>query len=594
MSEAIPQGPAGAISVAPVRPRVWPAVVIIVLMWMGMLIPGWLAPITMVHMFGWMLSPLVALAALALWWLFFSRVRWADRLLGLLIFTVLGAIVWVFSHSTVGGMGVFFFGIPCSITVCVLFLAATPFLNWPVRRVGLLVVLALGWLWLLVVRNDGTDGSMNADIQYRWGETAEDRFLADAAAGKLRKEPAPAAAGSLVLQPGDWPGFRGLNRDSRLTGVRITTNWTQRPPKELWRHRVGPGWSSFAVVGNRLFTQEQRSEEEVVVCYDANSGAELWAHADLARFTETMAGPGPRATPTFHEGKLYAQGATGKLNCLDPTTGKALWSRDLVSDTGAKVPDWGFSASPLITHGLVTVFSGAPEGKSVVAYRADSGEKVWEAGDAKISYCSLHQAIIAGVEQLLLTSNRGLTAFNPTSGQVLWHHDWNVEGMARVVQPTPVDEYDFLIGTSFGLGTRRVHVHQEGGHWTTEEVWTTPALKPYYNDQVVFGDHVYGFDNNLLTCVSLADGKAAWKERGYGNGQILLLVDQGLLLVLSEKGEIALVEARPEAHKQLGRFQAVTGKTWNHPVIAHGKLFVRNGEEAVCYELAQEGENAGK
>jgi len=572
---------------APTRPRVWPAVVVIVLMWAMMLIPAWIAPITMAHMFGWMFSPIVAALLLAMWWLFFSKLGLRDRLLGLVVFGLLGGLIYVASDATVGAFGILLFGVPFSLTAAVVWLAVTPFLAWPTRRLGLLAVVAIAWLWLLLVRNDGTDGSMNAEIHFRWGEKPEDRFLADAASGKIAKRVTKSDSGEVpaVPQQGDWPAFRGSSRDAVVPGVRIGTNWLEDGPRELWRHRVGPGWSSFAVVGGKLYTQEQRGPEEVIVCYDANTGEEIWVHGNQVRFNETMAGPGPRATPTFHEGKLYTQGATGLLQCLDAATGKVIWTRDIAADTGAKTPEWGFSASPLVVNGLVVSFAGAGDGKSIVAYRADTGEPAWTAGDARVSYCSLQASTIDGVSQLLITSDQGLTGFDPSSGKELWHHPWVIEGMARVVQPTQVGDGEFLIGTSFGFGTRKVRIKKSDEGWSTEEVWTSRALKPYYNDQVVHRGHVFGFDNSFLACISVADGKLAWKERGYGNGQLLLLPDQDLLLVLSEKGEVALVEATPEGHKQLGKIQAIKGKTWNHPVIANGKLYVRNGEEAACYEL---------
>jgi outer membrane protein assembly factor BamB len=569
------------------RPRLWPAVVIVILMWAGMLIPGWLAPISLAHMFGWMLSPLIGLLLLAGWWLFFSRLGWRDRLLGFGVFAALGVAACLLSDPTVGVVGVMLFGLPFALTACVVWLVVSFFLRWPTRRVGLLLVALLGWGWLTVVRNDGADGSMNAEIYYRWGEKPEDKFLADRAAGKITKAKlgdsglnAPA-----TLQGGDWPAFRGPQRDGKLAGVRIATNWTDHPPKELWRHRVGPGWSSFAVIGDRLYTQEQHGPEEVVICYDANTGEIIWDHRDQVRFNETMAGPGPRATPTFHDGKLYTQGATGLLQCLDAATGKPLWKRDIAADTDAKTPEWGFSASPFIHNGVVITFTGAGSGKSIAAYQTDTGKPVWTGGDAKVSYGSLQLSKVDGVEQLLITSDSGLTGFDPASGKQLWHHDWSVPGMARVVQPTQVGDADFLIGTSFGFGTRRVHVKKDADQWTTEEVWTSRAMKPYYNDQVAHKGHIFGFDNAYLACINAADGKLAWKERGYGNGQILLLPDQDLLLIVSEKGEVALIEATPEGHKQRGKFQAIKGKTWNHPVIANGKLFVRNGEEMACFAL---------
>src|SRR5207253_2767439 len=136
----------------------------------------------------------------------------------------------------------------------------------------------------------------------------------------------------------------------------------------------GPGWSSFAVVGNHVFTQEQRQDAEAVVCYDADTGAEIWVHEDNVRFSEPVAGPGPRSTPTFHEGKLYTLGAKGWLNCLDAATGKLFWTRDIVKDSEVKVPDWGFASSPLVVQGIVTVYAGNKDnGKGVLGYKADTG-----------------------------------------------------------------------------------------------------------------------------------------------------------------------------------------------------------------------------
>jgi len=561
------------------RLRLWPGVVIVALMWVLILVPAWLAPATLVQFLLMFWSPIVATLAVVGWWLFASRLPWADRLLGVLVCVAAGLTALRLSDSSMA-IPFLMFTLKWVTTAWVGWLLVTPFLSWPVRRWGLVVVLLLVWSFFPLLRFDGVDGSMKADFAWRWSPTAEQQFLAES-----RGTPAAPDAEVLTLQPGDWPGFRGPERDGRLSGVRITTDWKQSSPRQLWRHRIGPGWSSFAVVGTHLFTQEQRGEDEVVVCYHADTGKELWSHVDQARFTEVVAGPGPRATPTFHAGKLYAQGAAGRLNCLDAATGKLLWSRDVVADSGAKVPQWGFAGSPLVVGDVVTVFAGGPEGKSVLGYHASSGEPAWSAGEGELSYCSPHLAHLGGVEQVLIATDAGLTSFHPVRGDVLWKHPWSAEKMARVVQPTVLDDTDVLIGTGFSVGTRRVHVSHAGDDWSNQEVWTTKAIKPYYNDLVIYQDHLYGFDGNYLTCVSLKDGAGRWRARGYGNGQVLLLADQGLLLVLGEKGEVALVEAKPEAHKELGRFQGIEGKTWNHPVVAHGKLFVRNGEEMACYEL---------
>jgi outer membrane protein assembly factor BamB len=573
------------------RLRLWPGVILVALLWFLLTVPGWLAPATKIQFFSMFLGPIAVAAAVTGWWLFASRLRWADRLLGLFAFAAVGAVTYLFWHSSLteaGGRGLFIlmiYVLPVVTTAWVGWLLVTPFLRWPVRRGGLLVVFLLAWGLFTLVRYDGVYGSMLPTFYFRWTLTPEEKALAEIAA----RGPGKAQADQVMaLQPGDWPGFRGPDRDGRRTGIRIATDWQQYPPREVWRHRVGPGWSSFAVADNRLYTQEQRGKDEVVVCYDAGSGVQLWAHQDAVRFKEAMAGVGPRATPTFHEGKIYALGATGRLNCLDAATGRAVWSRDVVADSGAKVPQWGFASSPLVAQGVVTVFAGGPDGKSVLGYHASSGELAWSAGEGQFSYGSPQLARLSGVEQLLIATDAGLTAFNPARGTILWRYDWPLEGgMARVVQPTLLDDGDVLLGTGFGLGTRRIRVTRAGDGWATREVWATRAIKPYFNDLVVHGGHLYGFDGPFLTCVSLEDGKGKWRERGYGNGQVLLLADQGLLLVLSEQGEVALVEASPYGHKERGRFQAIEGKTWNHPVVAHGKLYVRNGEEAACYQLTE-------
>jgi outer membrane protein assembly factor BamB len=587
----MPPAPSGTPpAVTPTRRlRLWPGVVIVALELLALRLPGWLGldPIAQFMAMFW--APIVAAAALAIWWLFFSRLRWADRLLGVAVAVGFGLAAWGLLHPSYPGMGLLLYGVPIVTIALVGWLVVSFFLSWPVRRIGLVVVLLLAWGYFPLLRLEGLNGSFTPKTHWRWTPTPEDRFLVEIASRKAADASAPAAAGPLALQPGDWPAFRGPDRDSRLTGVRLATDWAQHPPREVWRHRIGPGWSSFAVVAGRLYTQEQRGDDELVVCYDAASGAELWVHRDATRFTEMLAGAGPRATPTFHEGNLYTLGANGRLNCLDPATGAVRWTRDIPQDAGAKVPQWGFSSSPLVVGGVVMVFAGGPNGKSVLGYHTSSGDLAWSAGEGKLSYSSPHLAHLGGVEQVLIATDAGLTSIAPASGTVLWKHAWEAKDMARIVQPALVGDSDVLIGTGMTLGTRRISVRREGDGWAADkEVWTKKAIKPYFNDLVVHEGHLYGFDDSFFTCVGLEDGKGCWRARGYGNGQVLLLADQGVLLVLSEEGEVALVAANPQRHQELARFKAIEGKTWNHPVIAHGKLYVRNGEEVACFQLTEE------
>jgi outer membrane protein assembly factor BamB len=588
--------PAAAVVRPEPRLRLWPGVLILALQWLAVLVPAWMDPGGIVQFYFKFLAPMVGAAALGLWWLFASRLRWRDRFLVLAIFGAAAGAGMLLYHPTFlfQLFGPILYALPAATAAWVLWLLVTPFLRWPARRAGLLVVILLAWLAWALVRVDGVTGNLSATLGPRWGPNAEERFLAEQEAHKPAAAwvKQPAADEPLVLRPGDWPGFRGPDRDGRQTGVRIAADWKESgPQRELWRHRVGPGWSSFALVGPRLFTQEQRGPDEAVICYTAETGQELWVHLDPIRFSEQASGPGPRATPTFHDGKLYALGAGGLLNCLDPATGKVRWTRDVLGESGAQKPQWGVSSSPLVARGRVIVCAGGTGGRCLLAYDATSGEPAWDAGEGEHGYCSPQLAKLAGREQVLIATQGGLRSFDPETGKALWQHDWPVSPAGpRVVQPAVVSDTDVLLGTGFGMGTRRLHVGREGDGWKVDEVWTTRAINPYFNDLVVHKGHLYGFDGVFFTCVGLEDGQKRWRTRGYGNGQVLLLADQDLLLVLSEQGAVALVEATPAGHKEWGRFQAITGKTWNHPVVVRDKLYVRNGEEAACYHLPQEGE----
>jgi outer membrane protein assembly factor BamB len=370
-----------------------------------------------------------------------------------------------------------------------------------------------------------------------------------------------------------------------VRGATVATDWAAHPPKELWRRRVGPAWSSTALVGGRLFTQEQRGERESVVCYDAATGREVWAHEDDGRFWESVAGAGPRATPTVAGGRVFAFGATGRLNCLHAATGWPYWSHDITADASAKVPQWGLCSSPLVVGGLVIVYAGGKAQKSLLAYHVESGELAWAADAGQSSYSSPQLATLAGTPQVLMFSDRGLTAVDPAAGSIFWEHAIPIPGAPRSVQPQAVGAAQVIIASETDLGTALIDVTRDGSTWSASQRWATKNLKPSFNDSVVHAGHIYGFDGAIFSCVDLETGKRRWKDGRYGHGQAVLLAEQGLLLVMSETGEVLLLAADPEQHHELGRFRAINGKTWNHPAVANGRLYVRNAEEMACYEL---------
>lgn len=520
------------------------------------------------------------------WWLFFSRAPWRERLGILALMVIEIAALRLFLHPSVATAGMGFLYFIYAIPVLALALVAGAVVGrrrapGARRRIMAAFLLAAG-LGFLLVRTGGVTGDTDSDFAWRWSKTAEERLLAQA--GRDAGVPIPAAV--LDGTGAAWPGFRGPARDSAVPGVRITTDWTKSPPVELWRRPVGPGWSSFAVLGDLVYTQEQLGREEIVSCYRLSTGEPVWKHRDAVRFWESNAGAGPRATPTVSGDRLYTLGATGILNALAARDGSVIWSRNAATDTGTKVPEWGFAGSPLVVGDAVVVAASG----ALAAFDLATGSPRWFGPKKGGGYSSPQLATVAGVEQILLLNSDGVVSLAPGDGALLWQHAWSGDG---IVQPAQTAEGDVLLGAGSGIGAnvgvRRLAVANGAGGWTAAERWTSNGLKPYFSDFVVHEGHAYGFDGGILAAIDLTDGSRKWKGGRYGHGQLLLLPDQDLLLVLSEQGELALVEATPGAFTELARRPAITGKTWNHPVLVGDTLLVRNAEDMAAFRLARVG-----
>ncbi len=558
--------------------RVWPGAVAAALMVLVRLVVPTIVPEALG--FG-LLGGLACTLAIVVWWVFFSRARWFERLGAIVVMIVAMLATSLILHASIAGgmMGMMFpfYAIQGLSLALAAWAVATRRLPDGLRRASLVatILLACG-VWALL-RTDGIRGG-GAQLAWRWTPTPEERLLARAA-----DDPAAVPAAPAVAEAGaDWPGFRGPARDSVIRGVRIETDWSKSPPVELWRRPIGPGWSSFAVRGDLLYTQEQRGDDEVVACYSVKSGKPVWMHRDPARFWESNGGAGPRGTPALGNGRVHTFGATGILNALDAADGAVVWSRNAASDTGAKLPGWGFCSSPLVVDDLVIVATAG----TLAAYDLASGAPRWQGPAHGGSYSSPQLLTLDGVAQVLLLSTAGATSVAPADGKVLWEHAW--PGGA-IVQPALTADGDLLIhalAMTGGLGLRRLALAHGAGGWTVEERWTSVGLKPYFNDFVVHDGHAFGFDGSILSCIDLADGKRKWKGGRYGDGQLVLLADQDVLLVLSEGGELALVSATPDRFQEIARFPAIEGKTWNHPVLVGDVLLVRNGQEMAAFRLA--------
>jgi outer membrane protein assembly factor BamB len=591
--------------------RLWPGVVAVALQWLVRFGLPLVAP----EQGGTAILGGLAGGLLVLfWWLFFSRAPWVERigavvLMAGAVYATARVVHPSIANGMMGMMPVLF-----SIPLLCLALVAAAALGRRTapgaRRAWIAGAVAVACAALATVRTGGLDGSAVSDIHWRWTETPEERLLAQAkheptpappvpVTRALEPTPAPSAAPSaapaamaapapeptakpVAGRPAEWPGFRGPSRDSRSRGVRFATDWTARPPVALWRRAVGPGWSSFAVDGDRVYTQEQRGEDEVVSCYRLATGEPVWRHHDRARFWESNAGAGPRATPALAHGRVYALGATGILNALDALDGSVVWSRNAVVDTGAKIPGWGIAGSPLVVGDVVVAATAG----ALAAYDAATGAPRWIGPTRGGGYSSPHLSTIDGVPQVVLLNTAGASGIALSDGSLLWSHAFPGDG---IVQPAVLDGGDVLLGSGSGMGTntgmRRVGIVHAASGWSVEERWTSMGLKPYFNDFVVHAGHAFGFDGSILACVDLATGERRWKGGRYGHGQLLALADQDVLLVLSEEGELALVEAGAGGFKELARVPAIEGKTWNHPVLVGDVVLVRNGEEMAAFRL---------
>ncbi len=434
--------------------------------------------------------------------------------------------------------------------------------------IGFVVVLCAGSL-----RYKGLSGDFVPIFVWRWSDT-------DATS-------AVDGGGVTPIVARDWPQFLGPDRNNQLRGLRLERDWIEHPPREVWRRPVGAGWSSFAVVGGRAITQEQHGPAEHVVCYDLASGRKLWSHIDSTRFESGMGGVGPRATPTIDGGQVLALGATGLLNCLDLNSGRLIWSRDIASDNNAQIPMFGYSGSPLVLDSLVVVSAGGPDGRSLVAYRRETGEFVWGGGDDQAGYSAPRLATLAGRDQILIfnESSYNVVAHDPQNGALLWQQPWDHGRVQCIANPLPLPGDRVLASTGYGGGAELYQIKTAPDlSLASEMLWQSKSLKAKFSNMIFHDGFVYGLDDGIMVCLDPSDGKRRWKKGRYGHGQLILVDD--VLLVMSEKGDLVLVEANPEAHVELTRMPVFEGKTWNPHAFAAPYLLVRTDSEAICYELA--------
>ncbi len=550
---------------------------------------------------------------------------WGDVAVGAwLAFVLIGQIVLWFVMDMPFGRS-----IPVMVTYSMGIVTVFVLLAWlaffaPLRRsigmalAGLLLVPIIGFA--ASIRQVHFTGDIEPVLTFRWEPTQEERLAAFRKSQEQRLAAAgeePAVAELPAAQPEDMPEYRGINRDGVVIGPPLRENWSAHPPRELWRHPCGGGYASFAAVGNLLVTIEQRGGNEAVVCYDAETGNELWSHEYPASFFEGMGGPGPRATPTIDGADVFSLGAIGDLYRLDLATGEPRWNVNILTgngltttnDKGEKVPlnaIWAMSSSPLIVEGKVIVNAGGPEGNGLVAYDRDSGDTIWK-GDGldaprihkdslnRAGYSSPQLATLGGVRQVLIFDGVGLRGCSLETGDQFWFHQFDEgegPGKINVAQPLILPDDRVFISASYGRGSAVLQVTRTGEEWsvTPDGEFEKMTMRAKFSSPVLHEGVIYGLDEGLLMAIDAKSGKRLWKrDRGaqYGHGQILLTGDR--LFVLSEQGELVLVNASPDAWQEIAKLPVLQGeKTWNPPVLVRGRAYVRNHLEMAAFDLTAE------
>jgi outer membrane protein assembly factor BamB len=471
-----------------------------------------------------------------------------------------------------------------------------PWYRSTVAGIGLLVLIVSGFIGYGIYRRSGRhEDQYDALEAHRAQQRAEAEKIANApaqtvAAATPSQQPSPGTQPSPSSSPAlttptrnYWTNFRGPNRDGRYDEMPVLTNWPAQGLPLVWKEPVGVGYASVTVADGRAYTIEQRRGKEVVAAYDENTGREVWTQSWNAEYND-QTGDGPRTTPTWDDGWLYALGATGELRCLNAKTGAVRWGKNILSDNSADNLMWAMAASPLIVDDKVVVLPGGSSGKSVVAYNKTTGAPVWRSQSDRQAYVSPMLVTLAGRRQILVVSASSVYGLAPEDGALLWNQSWDTDNGINVSQPIIVDNNRFFISSGYGKGAALMEVSGSGSRYQARTIWTNINMKNKFNSSVLHEGYVYGLDEGILTCIDVNSGTRKWKGGRYGYGQVIAA--SGHLIVMSDSGELALVKANPNEFTEVARFTALDGKTWNYPAIAGGKLFVRNAKEMAVYKIA--------
>jgi outer membrane protein assembly factor BamB len=381
----------------------------------------------------------------------------------------------------------------------------------------------------------------------------------------------------------DWPQWRGPNRDGRSAEQGLLKSWPSGGPPLAWRAAgVGDGYSSFAVSDGRLFTLGARGDREFVIALDAATGKQAWATPHGRRFGNDR-GDGPRGTPTVEGDRVYAFGASGDLSVLEAASGKIIWTVNVLRKFGGSNITWGLSESPLVLSDRILVNAGGP-GSSIVALNKKDGSAIWRSQSDQAGYSSAVLHELGGLRQAIFFTGERALGVNVENGRLLWSYDRVSNNTANIATPI-VRGNRVFVSSDYGTGAGLLELTASGGGVQAREVYFTRDMRNHHASSVLVGDHLFGFSAAILTAMHFDTGQVAWRDRSVGKGSVVYADER--LYLFSENGVVGLAEASPAAYREHGRFQLQTGRlpTWAHPVVAGGKLFLRDQDTIYAYDV---------
>jgi len=392
----------------------------------------------------------------------------------------------------------------------------------------------------------------------------------------------------------DWRQWRGPNRDGISLEKGLLKNWTEEGPKTLWRIAVGNGYSGISISDGKLLTMWDEGDSQFLICLDALTGKELWRCRVGDNFKNGW-GNGPRSTPIVDKTIVYAISTQGLLYAVKVADGKTLWIVDLGQKYGGQIPDYGYSSSPLIHGEKLFVNVGGKKDFAFAAFNKNTGDLLWHSQTDLPAYSSPLAITIDGTYQIVFMSAEGMFSVSPEDGSLYWSSSWNARcpqtGIpVNAISPIFISPDKIFISGGFGTitGASVIRLVKHEKQFTVENLWTNKEMKNLFSTSIFFKNHIYGFDDNMLKCIDALTGNEKWETRNYRRGSLILA--DGHLIVLGERGKLALVEANPAGYKEIASAQILNSdRCWTSPSLERGKLYLRNHQEMVCLDILGKG-----